>query len=236
MRKTWLVAVVVVAIGAVVFLSQPTRSADHADGPAASADPSADITDVFTWMSPDARTVFLVMDLVRNATSASRFSDSVQYVFHTTSRASFGATPSPEVNIICTFNTVQIIQCWVGNAAYITGDASNVTGITTADGRLRVFAGLRDDPFFFNLAGFRETSRIVAGAASSLTFDPAGCPALDAATAATLVNQLRTAPGGGPAVDNFARFNVLAIVVAVDKSLVTQGGPIVAVWGSTNRS
>jgi len=110
-----------------------------------------------------------------------------------------------------------------------------VNGIATADGRFRVFAGLRDDPFFFNLAGFRETARTVAGAASSLRFDPAGCPALDAATAATLVNQLRTAPGGGPAVDNFARFNVLAIVVALDKSLVTQGGPIVAVWGSTNR-
>ena len=82
-----------------------------------------------------------------------------------------------------------------------------------------------------------ETARTVAGAASSLRFDPAGCPALDAATAATLVNQLRTAPGGGPAVDNFARFNVLAIVVALDKSLVTQGGPIVAVMrahGLTN--
>ena len=236
MRKTWLVVVGVVVIVAVAFLSQPGRSADHADGPRASADPSADITDVFAWMSPDARTVFLVMDLVRNATSASKFSDSVQYVFHTTSRASFGATPSPEVTIICTFNTAQKIQCWTGNAEYVTGDASNVNGIVTDDGKFRVFAGLRDDPFFFNLAGFKATGEIVAGAASSLTFDPAGCPALDAKTAALLVNQLGTAPGGGPAVDNFARFNVLAIVVAIDKSLVTQGGPIVAVWGSTNRS
>jgi hypothetical protein len=41
---------------------------------------------------------------------------------------------------------------------------------------------------------------------------------------------------GGAAVDTFARFNVLAIVVAIDKSLATQGGPIVAVWGSTHRS
>lgn len=233
MRKTWLIAVVVMAIA---FLSQPTRSADHIDGPRASADPAADITDVFAWMSPDARTMFLVMDLVRNATSASRFSDSVQYVFHTTSRATFGAAPSPEVTIICTFNTAQTIQCWAGNAEYVTGDASNVNGIVTGDGRFRVFAGLRNDPFFFNLAGFKATGEIVAGAASSLTFDPAGCPALDAATAATLVNQLRTAPGGGPAVDNFAKFNVLAIVVAIDKSLVTQAGPMVSVWASTNRS
>src|SRR5207249_2547815 len=41
--------------------------------------------------------------------------------------------------------------------------------------------------------------------------------------------------GGGPAVDTFARFNVLAIVLSVSKSVLTQGGPIVSVWGSTNR-
>src|ERR1700757_3961404 len=76
-------------------------AADHADGPRASADPSADITDVFAWMSPNAARLNLVMDLVRNATPASRFSDSVQYVFHTSSRASFGAPPSPEVDIVC---------------------------------------------------------------------------------------------------------------------------------------
>lgn len=236
MRKTWLVAVVVVAVVAVALLSQPTRSADHADGPAASADPAADITDVFAWMSSDAQTVFLVMDLVRNATGASRFSDSVQYVFHTTSRASFGAAPASEVTIICTFDRAQAIQCWAGDEEYVTGDASNVTGIATASGRMRVFAGLRNDPFFFNLAGFRETARIVAGAAPTLQFDPAGCPALDAPTSTALVNQLQRAPGGGPAVDNFARFNVLALVVTVDKAIVTKNGPIVSVWGSTNRS
>jgi hypothetical protein len=218
---------------------QPSRAADHADGPRASADPAADITDVFAWMSPDATRVNLVMHLVRNATTTSRFSDSVQYVFHTTSSASFGAAPSRELDIICVFNPAQKIRCFAGErkhvGEHIAGDASNLNGIETADGKLKVFAGLREDPFFFNLAGFRQTSRIVAGAAASLTFDPAGCPALDAATSAALVNQLQTAPGGGPAVDNFARFNVLAIVVSVDKSIVTKGGPILAVWGSTNR-
>ena len=77
----------------ILFLSQSSRSADHVDAPGASADPAADITDVFAWMSPDAQRVFLNMSLVRNATTASRFSDSVQYVFHTTSRPSFGAPP-----------------------------------------------------------------------------------------------------------------------------------------------
>ncbi len=232
MMRRWLVAVGVLAVG---LIGGPVRAADHADGPTASADPSADITDVFAWMSADAGKVYLVMDLVRNASATSKFSDSVQYVFHTTSRASFGGTAAPEVDVICTFNTAQKIQCWAGKEAYLSGDASNPSGIVSADGKLKVFAGLRDDPFFFNLAGFKETGKTVANAASSLTFDPAGCPQLDAPTAMALVTQLQTAPGGGPAVDNFAQFNVLAIVVAVDKSILTKGGPILGVWGGTYR-
>src|SRR5215813_14177434 len=101
---------IALAIVMMLCLSQSSRSADHVDGPRASADPAADITDVFAWMSPDAQRVFLVMDLVRNATTASRFSDSVQYVFHITSRPSFGAPPSPVVTLICTLNHAQSIQ------------------------------------------------------------------------------------------------------------------------------
>jgi len=223
------------AIVMVLCLSQSSRSADHVDGPAASADPAADITDVFAWMSPDAQRVFLIMSLTRNATTASKFSDSVQYVFHTTSRPSFGAAPSPEVAIICTFNQAQTIQCWAGNDSYVTGDASNINGLVSDDGRFRVFAGLRNDAFFFNLAGFRETARMVASAAASLQVDPAGCPLLDATTSAALVTQLRTAPGGGPPMNNFDKFNVLAIVISIDKALLTKNGPILSFWGSTNR-
>ena len=55
----------VLAIVMMLFLSQSSRSADHVDAPGASADPAADITDVFAWMSPDAQRVFLNMSLVR---------------------------------------------------------------------------------------------------------------------------------------------------------------------------
>jgi len=230
MKKFRLIAV---AILATLLLSQSSRSADHIDSPGPTAEPTADITDVFAWMSPDARSVFLVMNLVRDAQPTQRFSDSVQYVFHITSRASFGAAAGPEVAVICAFDKAQTIQCWAGNEAYVTGDASNPNGITSGDGKLRVFAGLRNDPFFFNLAGFRETSRIVAGAVGSLQFDAAGCPTN--APSATLINQLRTAPGGVPPLNNFDRFNVIAIVIVLDKSVVTKNGPILSVWGSTNR-
>ncbi len=241
-------AVAFVVLG---FLSPAVFAADHADGPRATADPAADITDLFAWMSPDAGQINLVMNVVRNATQGSRFSDSVRYVFHTTSAASYGAPPAPEVTIVCQFNKRQRIRCQVQNASARNDDRDDADDDAADDdsnvgdagynlsgnglARLRVFAGLRDDPFFFNLAGFRATARTVAGVAGGLTFDAAGCPALDAATVSALVHQLQSAPGGGPAVDGFARFNVLSIVVSVDATVVTRGGPIVGVWGGTYR-
>ena len=232
MRKLWVLALGLLVLGC---WTQQSRAADRADGPAASADPSADITDVYAWMSPDANRAYLVMDVAGSAGSAPRFSDSVQYTFHTHSHPAFGGDVSAEVDIVCTFDSAQKIQCWAGDESYVTGDASNPSGITSADGKLRVFAGLREDPFFINLRGFREAARTLAAAAGTLTLDAAGCPALDAATATALVTQLHTAPGGGPATDDSAGYNVLAIAVVVDKSVVTKSGPIVGVWGSTNR-
>ncbi len=214
---------------------QLASAADHIDGPQATADPAADITDAFAWMTPDAGKVILVMDLTRNADVGSQFSDGVQYVFHTTSSGAFGQPASGDVPVICQFDAQQRVECWAGDQAYVTGDASGLAGITSSNGKLRVFTGLRNDPFFFNLAGFRETARIVTGAASSLTFDAAGCPAVDSATSTALVTQLRSAPGGGPAPDSFANFNVIAIVLEVDKSILTTNGPILSVATATYR-
>jgi hypothetical protein len=39
----------------------------------------------------------------------------------------------------------------------------------------------------------------------------------------------------GTSLNDFNGFNVLAIVLEVDKSLVTENGALLNVWGSTNR-
>ncbi|HYR56297.1 MAG TPA: DUF4331 family protein [Myxococcaceae bacterium] len=229
MKKNWLTLTTLMAL----FCSGLGQAADHLDGPRASADPTADITDLFAWMSPDAKTVYLIMNVFPQATQASRFSNAVQYVFHVASRNNFGDPASNPVNIICTFDTSQKISCWAGDE-YVNGDASNAAGLASGDGKLRVYAGLRDDPFFFNLDGFKHTADTVKAAASSLTFDPAGCPNLPPATAAALRNQLRSDANGGPAKDFFKNLNVLSLVLAVDKSVVAKGGSLVSVWASTN--
>ncbi|MFN7955806.1 MAG: DUF4331 family protein [bacterium] len=220
---------------AVFTLAAPAWSADHRDSPSVIADPSADIADVFAWSAADGNRVNLVMTVGRAVAEDFQFSDHVQYVFHTQSAASFGASEAPAVNIICEFDASQTASCWAGANEYVTGDASNAAGITSSSGAFRVFAGQRNDPFFFNLDGFNHTVAVVDSVEASLTFDDNGCPLLDDATAATLRTLLQSnADGTGPATDTFASSNILAIAVSIDKSILTSGGPILSVWGSTH--
>lgn len=202
--------------------------ADHFDGPGVIEDPATDIADVYAWMSTDATKVNLVMDI-----TAARFSDAVQYVFQLESSAAFGQAGT-EQNLICAFASDQSVQCWLGDE-YVGGDASGTQGAVSASGKMRVFAAPRSDPFFFNAEGFAATLSKVQAAAPSLVFDPAGCPAVDAATSAVLVTGLQTGPFGESPKNFFRDRVVSSLVVQVDKSLVTPGGPILAVWASTRR-
>lgn len=209
-------------------------AADHADGPAASLDKTADIADVFTWASTDGKTTYFVMDLGKDMTAGTKFSNTVKYVFHTASLPAYGGAATP-MDIICTFDAAatQNATCWVGTKEYLTGDAS--IALSSADSKVKVFAGLRDDPFFFNLSGFQTVAAEVHTAAPSLTFDTSGCPTLPPATAASLASGLSHNASGTAPVNAFASFNTLSIVLAVDTTLVTAGGPIVSVWASTNK-
>ena len=110
---------------------------------------------------------------------------------------------------------------------------SDPAGIVSGSGRLRVFAGLRDDPFFFEFSGFKEAVMMVSEVAADLTFVD-GCPTLEPATQAALLTQLQTSPSGTPATDSFEGMNVLSVVVQLDPTLVNVNGPLLAVWASTH--
>jgi Domain of unknown function (DUF4331) len=221
------------AVATAVALTPKAHSADHLDSPKASADTTADINDLYAWM--DTTNFVMVMTVNPVATAATKFSDAVQYAFHTTSGTSFGKAEGGLVDVICTFDAVQKIQCWAGKDEYVTGDASATTGLTSKSGKFKVFAGRRADPFFFNLEGFRETVKAVKAAAPSLTFDAAKCPTLDAATSTVLVNQLKSGANAAPAADFFKDLDTMAIVVSLDKTLVNKGGAIVSASASTHK-
>lgn len=232
-RMTWFKGAVALALMTGVSWA---FAADHLDAPGSTNDPTSDITDLYSWV--DGNNVVFVLDVTPLATNTSKFSDKVQYVFHTESSAGFGKAGTT-LDIICTFTTDQKASCWVGDKDYVTGDASATTGLKSESGKVTVFAGLRDDPFFFNLDGFKDTVNTVDQAKGVLQFDAAGCPKLDAATSTLLVKKLSTDPTsnppGGKAKDFFAGKNVLSIVLSIDKSLVTAGGAYVNVWASTNK-
>jgi hypothetical protein len=211
---------------------------DHADGPAVLSDPASDLTDLYAWLSPDGGRVQLVLAVHPDAgavAAGARFSTTTRYVFHAESAATIGAAGT-RTDLICAFDasTPQRVSCWLGGE-YLTGDASPTTGIQSASGRLKVFAGLRADPAAFNAAGFSQMSSAISAAAGSLTFDAAGCPVLSASTSAALAGLL-SHDAGGPATSAFGSANVLALVASVDRSLLSAGGPVLSIWASTNKA
>ena len=228
------------ALAGLALLAKPARSADHQDAPATKADPASDINDVYTFV--DGSNFVTAMTVTPFAGAGAKFATSTQYAFHVGSGAAFGTTTA-NVDIVCTFDATQKIACWVGSADYVTGDASSRTApLTSASGKVKVFAGAVSDAFFFNLHGFKDTVAAVEQAAPNLAFDDAGCPTIDGNTSATLLGLLKepsavgvdAGPDGGDP-DDFTNANTLAIVVSVDKTLINKGGAVASVWASTNK-
>ena len=223
---------------AAVMIPVTGYTADHLDGPAASADPAADITDVFAWMQNSDR-INMIINLFPLANTSSRFSDSVQYVFRVNSQPGYGQT-SRKHEIRCTFSASQLVTCELDGRELVRDvDASGTAGVTNADGSFRIFAGLRNDPFYFDLDNFNIVRRAVRDAVPALTFDEAGCPTVDQGTKDVLVGTL-VGNGGLPGAHNppqnfFGALNVLSIVVQADRGLFGSG-PLYSVSASTHRS
>lgn len=209
---------------------QVTIASDHLDTPTVIADPAADIGDIFAWTAADGRHLNLVMDIV-----AHHFSDRLQYVFHVDSGRHFGKTTATTL-IVCRFDVHGVAECWVGDADYVHGDASNTAGIEGKNRRFRLFAGLRDDPFFNNVKGTREMYGVAGAALQHGTpVDAAGCPQFDEATSQSILETWRHTTGGS--AQNFlAGWKSSSIVMSIDLEVVTHGGPLLAVWGAVHKA
>jgi hypothetical protein len=203
-------------------------ASDHLDTPTVIANPQADIGDVYAWTSPDGRQLNLVMTIV-----AHTFSDKLRYVFHIDSGKRFGKTTTT-TSIICRFPAANAVECQAGDADYARGDASSPDGLQGRNHRFRVFAGLRDDPFFNNVKGTRAAYQTAATALQSgAVVDSAGCPSFDRTTSQAILYQWRHTDGGPPT--NFlAGWTPASLVISVDLDVVNKGGKMLAVWGTTS--
>src|SRR5678810_218808 len=184
-------------------------AADHIDAPAVTNKPT-DITDVYVFrgQNPD--------NMVFVANTQGLLSPGA------TADAGFDENTMIEFNIDNTGDNVEdlVIQCIAKNGKMkVYGPAvPKVTGTTSylninklsaqvditrygqdaqigiGDNGVKVFAGPRDDPFFFDLVRFRQ---VIAGTASSFN---------------------------NPGSDTFAGTNVMGIVVEVPKALLGSNG------------
>lgn len=223
MRVHRLVLVILLLSGALGI----ARASDHLDTAAVVADPASDIGDLYAWTSADGRRLNLAMTIVgRN------FSDHVRYAFHVDSTQRVGEA-GDTVTISCEFNAPTAPDCRLGGLDHLRGDAGTEQGIRGENGRFRVFAGMRDDPFFNNVKGTRSALDAASAAMNGgLARDAGGCPRFDRATTARIHDEWRRAQGGAGA--NFlAGWSTAALVVEVDLDAVTRGGPLLGVWATT---
>jgi hypothetical protein len=221
-RTRFALGACVIAVGGAALVYRASLASDHLDGPRTTADPQADLTDVFAFTSPEnPRHVVLAMAVAPFAAAGASFSDEVAYVFRVqTFEASSPPTLSgTDVDVTCTFEggdgAPQTVTCVAPNGLKQTSMVGDVTGGGDANSPMRVFAGFRSDPAFFDRQG----------------------------AAATLASGRASFTG----TNAYAGANVLALVVEVDTARAftsTEGGapadggalPMIAVAAETNRS
>lgn len=137
--------------------SASSWAADHLDGPLVSNDRAADINDVYAFINPnDAGELILAATVFPIAGAGSQFSDAVEYRFNIESSAAPLTTGTDFViNCRALGKRSQGMRCALAGTDTVAGQLDRVNVNDAGD--LRLFAGLRDDPFFFDLVAFQET-------------------------------------------------------------------------------
>jgi hypothetical protein len=211
-----------------IAVATGARASDHLDSPATVANPQGDVADVYAWTSPEGRQLNLAMTIQGHS-----FSDKMEYVIHVDSGTTFGRTTAA-TSIVCRFSAANAVKCRMENTDSASGDPTNLAGLEGRNHRFRVYAGLRDDPFYNNVKGLLGAYQTAATAIKNgATVDSAGCAHFDAATAKVILDRMGHTEGG-PAQNLLYNWTVSALVISVDLSAVSQGGKLLAVWGTTS--
>lgn len=136
------------------------RAADHRETPTTIADNVADIADVYTWHQGGRFISVVTVDGIRMPTlgQAGRYDEDVVYHVNI-GRNDFLTTYQAAVDIVVRV-TRDGSGGWRVTADNVPGAGGTMSGAVETvinRGSANLFVGLRDDPFFFDLEGFRNT-------------------------------------------------------------------------------
>ena len=198
------------------------RAADHADAPRSTTDPATDITDVFIFREGGKMVGAICfggapVPRARVDGPTGRFDPDALFIFN----IDLDGDAKPEHEILIRFGRnskgesgVQFEGIPGAGAQFVSGPVERVLASPTG---LRAYAGLRDDPFFFDFEGFTAT----IGSFNS-TDKPKGRLFFDASR------------------DSFARRNLTALVFEMDPALIvarpgSSSNKLIRVWASGDR-
>ena len=216
MKKKKLLFAVLVAAG--ITAAGLVYAADHIDSPTVT-NQSTDITDVYVFSGQDVNNLVFVANtqglLAPGATGAAKFDENTLIEFNIDNN-----NDNVEDLVIQGIYNNGMMKVYGPVKPSETGSRSKLEGSATAEvavtpygssanigtgGGLKVFAGPRDDPFFFDLNQFKK---IIAGTATSFN---------------------------NPGTDAFAGTNVLSLVVEVPKSMLNATNGKINVWLETKK-
>jgi Domain of unknown function (DUF4331) len=227
--RAWRVAVfplaVVLGLGLLWVPVPSVRGADHGDAPNASNDAAADINDVFAFRDPNDNTQVVLILTLRGFIAAGENANFGQFDHRILSafeidtsgdaQAEFfiAVTFSPQMNRnlpqMATVTAVPLpsgipIPIFTAPTTISTTNAAppDQTVTTDAPTGIRFFAGMTDDPFFFDI------------------------PAFGGFVNAVLTNKPNPASNLTRGRDSFAGYNTMAIALRIPRNLLTTGNSL----------
>lgn len=142
-------ALVILTIGAAPFLAS---AADHLESPNAKANHALDLTDVYAFDASSSTKTVLVANVnpLAGVVSGTRFATDSSYRFNIDRNGDFVADDVYKVTFGPTSHGKQSLTLRKDGDILLRGK----TGQSNVGGGAKIYAGVRDDPFFFDLTSF----------------------------------------------------------------------------------
>ncbi len=156
--KVRLAATAAALLGAAAIGISTPDAADHAEAPGTQADPVTDIADLYAWVDSGTLTAIVTFNPLIPALGdggAPVYDDEALYEVHVDTNADGVADETVSVRFGQNGASDWGVQATFGLSATTVLEGPVETTITGSGNK--VWAGLADDPFFFDYQGFTDT-------------------------------------------------------------------------------